>query len=110
MVCISDTKGKKRMKCVCFQQVTEGYLWNLLERRKSTNLVPNLKELYLTGNLLSDGSGIELSRWRELTKENGKVANLEKFTQHCMEYHFIVNTVLVDCTADSRVASYYHGW
>lgn len=55
-------------------------------------------------------SGIDLSRWRELLKQKGLVADLEKFTQHVHGNHFIPNTVLVDCTADSNVASCYHDW
>ncbi|KAG6671121.1 hypothetical protein I3843_Q014400 [Carya illinoinensis] len=56
--------------------------------------------------LLSD-VGIDLSRWRDLQIENGEVANLEKFVQHVHGNHLLPNTVLVDCTADSGVASHY---
>ncbi|XP_050216579.1 bifunctional aspartokinase/homoserine dehydrogenase 1, chloroplastic-like [Mercurialis annua] len=72
----------------------------------------DLRVMGITGSrrMLLNEVGIDLSRWRELTKENGEVADLEKFTQHVHGNHFIPNTVLVDCTADSRVASYYHGW
>ncbi|XP_011036271.1 PREDICTED: bifunctional aspartokinase/homoserine dehydrogenase 2, chloroplastic-like [Populus euphratica] len=59
--------------------------------------------------LLSDVE-IDLSKWRELVKDKGEVADLEKFTQHVHGNHFIPNTVLVDCTADSSVASCYHDW
>ncbi|KAF5727079.1 bifunctional aspartokinase/homoserine dehydrogenase 1 chloroplastic-like [Tripterygium wilfordii] len=59
--------------------------------------------------LLSD-IGIELTRWRELMKERGEVADMEKFTKNVHENHFIPNTVLVDCTADAGVASYYYDW
>ncbi|KAJ0085788.1 hypothetical protein Patl1_07716 [Pistacia atlantica] len=59
--------------------------------------------------LLSD-SGIDLLRWRELLKEKGEVADLNKFTQDEHGNHFFPNTVLVDCTADSHVASCYHDW
>lgn len=38
------------------------------------------------------------------------MADLEKFTQLVHGNHFIPNTVLVDCTADSNVASCYHDW
>ncbi|KAJ6693177.1 hypothetical protein OIU85_003986 [Salix viminalis] len=55
-------------------------------------------------------SGIDLSRWKELVKDQGEVADLEKFRQHVHENHFFPNTVLVDCTADSNVASCYHDW
>ncbi|MBA0611987.1 hypothetical protein Godav_012635 [Gossypium davidsonii] len=54
--------------------------------------------------------GLDLSRWRELLKQKGQVADLEKFTQHVHGNHFIPNTVLVDCTADSNVASCYNDW
>lgn len=54
--------------------------------------------------------GIDLSRWRELLKEKGVVAELETFVHHVHGNHFIPNTVLVDCTADSVIASYYCDW
>ncbi|XP_038717887.1 bifunctional aspartokinase/homoserine dehydrogenase 1, chloroplastic-like isoform X2 [Tripterygium wilfordii] len=72
----------------------------------------DLRVMGITGSrtmLLSD-VGIELTRWRELMKENGEVADLEKFTKNVHENHFIPNTVLVDCTADAGVASYYYDW
>ncbi|KAK3229724.1 hypothetical protein Dsin_001605 [Dipteronia sinensis] len=72
----------------------------------------DLRVMGITGSktmLLSD-MGIDLLRWRELLKEKGKVADLEKFTHHVRGNHFIPNTVLVDCTADSNIASCYHDW
>ncbi|XP_037491349.1 bifunctional aspartokinase/homoserine dehydrogenase, chloroplastic isoform X3 [Jatropha curcas] len=54
--------------------------------------------------------GIDLSRWRELAMENSEVADLEKFTHHIRRNHFIPNTVLVDCTADSKIATCYYDW
>lgn len=35
---------------------------------------------------------------------------MEKFTQQVYGNHFIPNTVLVDCTADSAIASNYYDW
>ncbi|KAG2714057.1 hypothetical protein I3760_03G008400 [Carya illinoinensis] len=72
----------------------------------------DLRVMGITGSrtmLLSD-VGIELSRWRELQKEKGEVADLKKFAQHVHRNHLIPNTVLVDCTADSIVASHYYDW
>ncbi|GAY58015.1 hypothetical protein CUMW_183840 [Citrus unshiu] len=72
----------------------------------------DLRVMGITGSrtmVLSD-TGIDLSTWRELLKEKGEVADLEKFTQLVHGNHFIPNTVLVDCTADSNVASCYHDW
>ncbi|KAJ6744685.1 hypothetical protein OIU79_030916 [Salix purpurea] len=72
----------------------------------------DLRVMGITGSramLLSDVE-IDLSNWRELVKDKGEVADLEKFTQHVHVNHFIPNTVLVDCTADSSVASCYHDW
>ncbi|KAL5163817.1 Bifunctional aspartokinase/homoserine dehydrogenase 2, chloroplastic [Glycine soja] len=60
--------------------------------------------------LLEDDTGINLDKWRELRQEKGEVANLEKFVQHVHGNHFIPNTVLVDCTADSVIASNYEDW
>lgn len=35
---------------------------------------------------------------------------MQKFVQHVHGNHFIPNTVLVDCTADSYIASHYYDW
>ncbi|XP_061369165.1 bifunctional aspartokinase/homoserine dehydrogenase 1, chloroplastic-like [Gastrolobium bilobum] len=59
--------------------------------------------------LLNDG-GIDLVKWRELREEKGEMADLEKFVQHVHGCHFIPNTALVDCTADSVIASHYSEW
>ncbi|KAK9271152.1 hypothetical protein L1049_026741 [Liquidambar formosana] len=72
----------------------------------------DLRVMGITGSraMLLSEVGIDLSRWRELQKEKGEVADLDKFAQHVHGNHFIPNTVLVDCTADSSVASYYYDW
>ncbi|XP_068641456.1 bifunctional aspartokinase/homoserine dehydrogenase 1, chloroplastic-like [Aristolochia californica] len=62
-----------------------------------------------TKMFLSD-VGIDLSRWRELQKEGAEEADIEKFVHHVHGNHFIPNTALVDCTADSEVANYYYDW
>ena len=54
--------------------------------------------------------GIDLSKWKELQKENREKADLEKFVQHVDGNHFIPNTVLVDCTSSTEVADHYHNW
>ncbi|KAK3021854.1 hypothetical protein RJ639_047862, partial [Escallonia herrerae] len=72
----------------------------------------DLRVLGITGSrtmLLSDTS-IDLSRWREVQEKKGENADLEKFVQHVHGNHFIPNTVVVDCTADSNVASHYYDW
>ncbi|KAM7493177.1 hypothetical protein LguiB_027786 [Lonicera macranthoides] len=72
----------------------------------------DLRVMGITGSrtmLLSD-MGIDLSRWREVQKEKGEKADMEKFVQHVRGNHFIPNTVLVDCTADSNVATHYYDW
>ncbi|KAM7256040.1 hypothetical protein ACFE04_011781 [Oxalis oulophora] len=72
----------------------------------------DLRVMGITGTrkmLLSD-AGIDLSRWRDLLKENGEAADLKRFAEHVHGNHFIPNTVLVDCTADTNVASYYYDW
>ncbi|GLU16268.1 hypothetical protein SLE2022_327090 [Rubroshorea leprosula] len=72
----------------------------------------DLRVMGITGSrtMLVSDVGVDLSQWRELLKGKGEVASLEKFTQHVHGNHFIPNTVLVDCTADSNVASCYHDW
>ncbi|KAL8482378.1 hypothetical protein ACS0TY_027893 [Phlomoides rotata] len=72
----------------------------------------DLRVLGITGSrtmLLSD-SGADLSVWRDLLEEKGEKADVQKFVQHVHGNHSIPNTVLVDCTADSHVASHYHDW
>ncbi|KHN24032.1 Bifunctional aspartokinase/homoserine dehydrogenase 2, chloroplastic, partial [Glycine soja] len=67
----------------------------------------------LIGSTLLDqlcDQGHKLDKWRELRQEKGEVANLEKIVQHVHGNHFIPNTVLVDCTADSVIASNYEDW
>ncbi|KAK6116728.1 hypothetical protein DH2020_049548 [Rehmannia glutinosa] len=72
----------------------------------------DLRVMGITGSrtmLLSD-MGIDLSTWRDIQKEKGEKADMQKFVQHVHGNHFIPNTVIVDCTADSHVASHYHDW
>ncbi|KAK9673068.1 hypothetical protein RND81_12G144000 [Saponaria officinalis] len=72
----------------------------------------DLRVLGITGSkkmVLSD-MGMDLSKWGELQSEQGQEADLQKFVQHVHGNHFIPNTVLVDCTADSFVASHYYDW
>ncbi|KAH9611305.1 hypothetical protein KSS87_023667 [Heliosperma pusillum] len=54
--------------------------------------------------------GMDLSKWQELQSEQGEAADLQKFVQHIHGNNFIPNTVLVDCTADSLIASHYYDW
>lgn len=42
--------------------------------------------------------------------EKGEAGDLEKFVKHVHGNDSIPNTVLVDCTADSIVASHYYSW
>ncbi|OWM67525.1 bifunctional aspartokinase/homoserine dehydrogenase 1, chloroplastic-like [Punica granatum] len=72
----------------------------------------DLRVMGITGSrrmLLSD-VGLDLSNWRELLSEKGEAGDLDKFVQHVRGNDFIPNTVLVDCTADSTVASHYYDW
>ncbi|KAL8257060.1 hypothetical protein R6Q59_029101 [Mikania micrantha] len=59
--------------------------------------------------LLSD-TGVDLFNWKELLKEKGEKADMEKFVHHVHGNHFIPNTVLVDCTSSTDVADHYHDW
>lgn len=69
----------------------------------------DLRVMGITGSktMVLSNSGIDLTKWREHQKEK---ADLEKFVQHVHENHFFPNTVLVDCTADSNIASRYYDW
>ncbi|XP_068654199.1 bifunctional aspartokinase/homoserine dehydrogenase 1, chloroplastic-like [Aristolochia californica] len=54
--------------------------------------------------------GFDLSKWKEIQQESAEEANFEKFVHHVHGNHFIPNTVLVDCTADSNIANHYYDW
>lgn len=51
-----------------------------------------------------------MSKWKELQNQDGEMADLNKFVQHVSENYFIPNSVIVDCTADSHIASHYYDW
>ncbi|KAK1327159.1 hypothetical protein QJS10_CPA01g00225 [Acorus calamus] len=72
----------------------------------------DLRVMGITGTrtMILSNTGIDLTRWKELQKENAEVADLDKFAQHVHGNHYIPNTVLVDCTADSDVANHYYDW
>ncbi|WCJ34826.1 Bifunctional aspartokinase/homoserine dehydrogenase chloroplastic [Euphorbia peplus] len=72
----------------------------------------DLRVMGITGTrrMLLSEAGLDLSKWREMTMEHGEVADLDTFMQHVHGNHFIPNTVLVDCTADSNIASCYYDW
>ncbi|PHT50224.1 Bifunctional aspartokinase/homoserine dehydrogenase 1, chloroplastic [Capsicum baccatum] len=72
----------------------------------------DLRVMGITGTrtMLLSESGIDLSRWRELLSAKGEMADMNKFVHHVRGNHFIPNTVMVDCTADSDIASHYYGW
>ncbi|XP_059299475.1 bifunctional aspartokinase/homoserine dehydrogenase 1, chloroplastic-like [Lycium ferocissimum] len=61
-------------------------------------------------SMLLSSSGIDLSKWKELLSQNGEMADLNKLVQHVSENNIIPNSVLVDCTADSHIASHYYDW
>ncbi|KAJ4756706.1 Bifunctional aspartokinase/homoserine dehydrogenase [Rhynchospora pubera] len=72
----------------------------------------DLRVMGITGskNMILSETGIDLTRWRELMKENPEKADLDRFMQHLQENHFFPNKVLVDCTADTEVANRYYEW
>ncbi|KAL9173563.1 hypothetical protein ABFS82_03G123400 [Erythranthe guttata] len=72
----------------------------------------DLRVMGITGSstMVLSHMGIDLSIWRDLQKEQGEKADMQKFVQHVHGNHFIPNTVIVDCTADSFVASHYYDW
>ncbi|KAJ0024390.1 hypothetical protein Pint_07611 [Pistacia integerrima] len=76
--------------------------WNML--------LSDWSSIWPVDSLIFHYTGIDWLKWRELLKEKGEVADLNKFTQHVHGNHFFPNTALVDCTADSHVASCYHDW
>lgn len=94
------------MLMFCFLSLSESY-----SRVELSNTNPYEVSVYCNSSIDNSGCrGIDLSQWQELLKEKGEVANLEKFVQYVHGNGFIPNTVLVDCTADSVVASHYYNW
>ncbi|KAK3121539.1 hypothetical protein QOZ80_8BG0655720 [Eleusine coracana subsp. coracana] len=76
------------------------------------NMNIDLRVMGITGSrtmVLSD-IGIDLTEWKEKLETEAEPANLEKFVHHLSENHFFPNRVLVDCTADTSVASNYYDW
>lgn len=58
--------------------------------------------------LLADGS-IDLARWRELLARDGVALDLERFAAHVAAGN-LPHRVMIDCTADARVAGRYAAW
>jgi aspartokinase/homoserine dehydrogenase 1 len=57
---------------------------------------------------LSDG-GIALEHWREQLRTRAQPADLERFIEH-VRVDYLPHTVLIDCTADARIARRYRDW
>ncbi|CAM8989189.1 unnamed protein product [Rhodiola kirilowii] len=72
----------------------------------------DLRVMGITGSrtMLLSETGIDIAKWKELQTEKGELADLDKFAERVHGNHFIPNTVLVDCTADSNVAGRYYKW
>ncbi|AQK52006.1 Homoserine dehydrogenase [Zea mays] len=76
------------------------------------NMNIDLRVMGIAGSrtmLLSD-IGVDLTQWKEKLQTEAEPANLDKFVHHLSENHFFPNRVLVDCTADTSVASHYYDW
>ncbi|XP_052165082.1 bifunctional aspartokinase/homoserine dehydrogenase 1, chloroplastic [Oryza glaberrima] len=76
------------------------------------NMNIDLRVMGITGSrtmVLSD-TGIDLAHWKEQLQTEAEPANLDKFVDHLSENQLFPNRVLVDCTADTSVASHYYDW
>ncbi|KAG2597187.1 hypothetical protein PVAP13_5KG198800 [Panicum virgatum] len=76
------------------------------------NMNIDLRVIGITGSstmLLSD-TGIDLTQWKELLRKEAEPADLANFVRHMSDNHVFPNKVLVDCTADTSVASHYYDW
>ncbi|KAG8047146.1 hypothetical protein GUJ93_ZPchr0008g12401 [Zizania palustris] len=76
------------------------------------NMNIDLRVMGITGSrtmVLSD-IGIDLAHWQQQLKTEAELANLDKFIHHLSENQLFPNRVLVDCTADTSVASHYYDW
>ncbi|KAJ3693229.1 hypothetical protein LUZ60_008709 [Juncus effusus] len=72
----------------------------------------DLRVMGITGSnkmILSD-AGLDLTKWKDEMKQNPTEADLDKFTHHLQENHFFPNKVLVDCTANTKIANRYYDW
>ncbi|PAN11738.1 hypothetical protein PAHAL_2G210000 [Panicum hallii] len=76
------------------------------------NMNIDLRVIGITGSstmLLSD-TGIDLTQWKELLRKEAEPADLANFVRHMSDNHVFPNKVLVDCTADTSIASHYYDW
>ncbi|XP_015696043.1 bifunctional aspartokinase/homoserine dehydrogenase 1, chloroplastic isoform X2 [Oryza brachyantha] len=76
------------------------------------NMNIDLRVMGITGSrtMLLNDTGIDLTQWKEHLKTEAEPANLDKFVDHLSENQLFPNRVLVDCTADTSVASHYYDW
>ena len=58
--------------------------------------------------LLSE-RGVDLAKWREESEAGAIASNLERFVDH-VRVDYLPHTVIIDCSADSAVASHYRDW
>ncbi|XP_020103203.1 bifunctional aspartokinase/homoserine dehydrogenase 1, chloroplastic [Ananas comosus] len=72
----------------------------------------DLRVMGITGSrtMVLNDTGIDLTKWKEVLKEEGEQADLDRFAQHLHGNHFFPNRVIVDCTADTSVANRYYDW
>jgi aspartokinase/homoserine dehydrogenase 1 len=58
--------------------------------------------------LLADGA-IDLAHWRERLSQDGESLDLDRFAAHIAAGH-LPHRVMIDCTADARIAGKYADW
>jgi aspartokinase/homoserine dehydrogenase 1 len=51
-----------------------------------------------------------LTQWKELLHKEGEPADVATFVRYLSDNHVFPNKVLVDCTADTSIASHYYDW
>ncbi|KAL6838984.1 hypothetical protein ACP4OV_031211 [Aristida adscensionis] len=92
-----------------------GTLLNQLRDQASVlkeNLNIDLRVIGITGSsrMLLNDIGIDLTQWKELLQKEAEPADLANFVRHLSDNHVFPNKVLVDCTAETNVASHYYDW
>eukprot|EP00245_Coleochaete_scutata_P002781 TRINITY_DN1388_c0_g2_i1.p1 TRINITY_DN1388_c0_g2~~TRINITY_DN1388_c0_g2_i1.p1 ORF type:complete len:427 (+),score=90.34 TRINITY_DN1388_c0_g2_i1:24-1283(+) len=72
----------------------------------------DLRVLGIVGSdkMVFDESGVDLARWRDVLAEKGQPADLAAFTSLINSNNYIPNTVMIDCTASTKVAEWYSNW
>ena len=77
--------------------------------RRDFNLDLRVRGIATSKRMLLAETGIDLSRWRDSLEREGVALDLDRFAAHVAAPH-LPHRVMIDCTADARIAECYAGW